>query len=461
MPTSKDRDFDVAIIGAGILGTALAHTMGHQGRRVLLLERDWSEPDRIVGELLQPGGLASLTKLGLKDCLDGIDAIPVLGYEVIYHQQPVHIPYPENEHGKAPQGRSFHHGRFVNNLRRAAKATPNVKVIEATVKDLIKNEATGQVLGVVCRRKGESEDEHFFAALTVSADGYASNFRKHIVKKKIQVTSTFVGLELIDADMPRSFHGHVILGDNAPILAYQIGTHETRVLVDVRSKVPSSKMKEHLLSRADDMPESLRPSYIKAVQSADRYPSMPNSFLPPTTNSMPGFVVLGDALNMRHPLTGGGMTVAFNDVLLLKDLLSPEQVPDLLDTQEVLQTMSNFHWKRKATGGGSSVINILSMALYSLFAADDAQLRALQRGCFEYFQIGGECVAGPCGLLAGIIRQPMVLVYHFFAVAIYAIGLMFRELSPLLWPVGIIDTVKIFWKACVVIFPYIWSEFRS
>lgn len=223
------------------------------------------------------------------------------------------------------------------------------------------------------------------------------------MKKKTQVTSTFVGLELIDADMPRSFHGHVILGDNAPILAYQIGTHETRVLVDVRSKVPSSKMKEHLLSRADDMPESLRPSYIKAVESADRYPSMPNSFLPPTTNTMPGFVVLGDALNMRHPLTGGGMTVAFNDVLLLRDLLSPEQVPDLLDTQEVLQTMSSFHWKRKATGGGSSVINILSMALYSLFAADDAQLRALQRGCFEYFQLGGECVAGPCGLLAGYV----------------------------------------------------------
>ena len=30
-----------------------------------LLERDLSEPDRIVGELLQPGGFRALKKLGL------------------------------------------------------------------------------------------------------------------------------------------------------------------------------------------------------------------------------------------------------------------------------------------------------------------------------------------------------------------------------------------------------------
>ncbi len=35
------------------------------GRRVLVLERDLSEPDRIVGELLQPGGYLKLVELGL------------------------------------------------------------------------------------------------------------------------------------------------------------------------------------------------------------------------------------------------------------------------------------------------------------------------------------------------------------------------------------------------------------
>ncbi|KAF9615873.1 hypothetical protein IFM89_026797 [Coptis chinensis] len=36
------------------------------GRRVLMIERDLSEPDRIVGELLQPGGYLKLIELGLQ-----------------------------------------------------------------------------------------------------------------------------------------------------------------------------------------------------------------------------------------------------------------------------------------------------------------------------------------------------------------------------------------------------------
>ena len=44
------------------------------GRRVLVLERDLSQPNRIVGELLQPGGYNKLKALGLEDAVEGIDA---------------------------------------------------------------------------------------------------------------------------------------------------------------------------------------------------------------------------------------------------------------------------------------------------------------------------------------------------------------------------------------------------
>lgn len=40
----------------------------------MLLERDLSQPDRIVGELLQPGGYLKLKALGLDDCVDNIDS---------------------------------------------------------------------------------------------------------------------------------------------------------------------------------------------------------------------------------------------------------------------------------------------------------------------------------------------------------------------------------------------------
>lgn len=152
------------------------------------------------------------------------------------------------------------------------------------------------------------------------------------------------------------------------------------------------------------------------------------------------------------------MTVAFNDVVLVADRLSPTRVPDLSDTEMVMEQMRLFHWERKNL---SSVVNILAQALYSLFAADDDNLRHLQRGCFQYFQLGGQCIDGPVGLLAGITKKPFVLFYHFFAVAFYSIWIMLKNMSPLMWPVGLVRAVMIFYTACVVIFPYIFAEFKA
>lgn len=293
------------------------------------------------------------------------------------------------------------------------------------------------------------------------SDGYASKFRKQYLPHAPQVRSKFWGLELIDAELPCPNHGHVILSDAPPILIYQIGAHETRILIDIPENLPSAStkaggVKNHMLNVAlPNLPECVRPSFKKALEDG-KLRSMPNSFLPPTTQKIPGLVILGDALNMRHPLTGGGMTVAFNDVLLLSNLLSPAHIPSLEDSQAVLTQLQAFHWRRKSS---SSVINILAMALYSLFAADDPLLTTLQNGCFRYFQRGGACVSEPCGLLAGIIKKPSVLVYHFFSVAFYAVWC--RLCDGPIWRIPyvlLVEWVLVIWKACVVIGPYLLWE---
>lgn len=460
-----DHEADVVIVGAGILGSALAVALGRQGRSVLLLEASLKEPDRIVGELLQPGGVQALEKLGLRDCLEGIDAIPVKGYYVSYHSEAVGIKYPRLvPSAPQPEGRSFHHGRFVMKLRQAAMACPNVTVVETKATALVTCSHTQQVLGVACETKNEDDTvtkDCYFADLTVVADGYASKFRKDHLPYTPSVRSRFYGLELIDVELPMPCYGHVLLSDNPPILLYQIGTHETRILVDIPDKLSSASpekggFKAHLGNVVlPSLPPAVQPAFRVALEKG-RVRSMPNSFLSASKNKTPGLVIVGDALNMRHPLTGGGMTVAFNDVVVLRDLLSPENVPNLADTRKVLKQLSAFHWKRK---NGSSVINILAQALYSLFAADDAKLRALQRGCFKYFQLG--VVDGPVGLLGGLIKQPMVLFSHFFTVAFVAIWLLFSNQPIYKLPYLIVHSIFVFWTACVVIFPYIFAELWS
>lgn len=55
----------------------------------------------------------------------------------------------------------------------------------------------------------------------------------------------------------------------------------------------------------------------------------------PHTCTFAGVLLLGDAYNMRHPLTGGGMSVALNDVCIWRDLL--KNLPDLYDDGALLQ----------------------------------------------------------------------------------------------------------------------------
>ncbi|KAI9372520.1 squalene epoxidase-domain-containing protein [Aspergillus egyptiacus] len=452
------HDADVVIVGAGVLGCALAVALGSQGRSVLLLEQSMKEPDRIVGELLQPGGVEALEKLGLRGCLDGIDAIPAQGYYVTYHNKPVKIPYPAQSPGAAPpEGRSFHHGRFVMKLREAARACPNVTTVETKVTDLVTCSHTQQVLGVECMTK-ESKD-CYFGQLTVVADGYASKFRKQYHPNTPKVRSKFWGLELIDAELPQPHYGHVLLNpDNPPILIYQIGTHETRILCDVPENLPTASVKNggvkgHLRNVVlPSLPKCVQPSFAAALDKG-QLRSMPNSYLPSATNKTPGLIMLGDALNMRHPLTGGGMTVALNDVVILRDLLSPKNVPQLSNISLVLKQLTTFHRRRKM---GASVINILAQALYSLFAANDDNLKALQRGCFDYFDRGMH--RQPVSLLGGMLKKPEVLFAHFFTVAFLSLWMIIRDSPIYKLPLALIRCAMVFYTACVVIFPYMLIE---
>ncbi|PSS12336.1 hypothetical protein M430DRAFT_36494 [Amorphotheca resinae ATCC 22711] len=478
------HEADVVVVGAGVFGCAVAFALAKQGRSVLLLERWLKEPDRIVGELLQPGGVSALEKLGLSHCLEDIDSIVVKGYGVVYHGTEVRIPYPENaggtleggiyesanEKSSKPEGRSFHHGRFIGQLRKACASQPNITLVETEATDTIMSTHNPQVLGVESRTvnptTGEKEQDYYFGKLTIIADGYASKFRKQYIHRAPVVKSKFYALELIDCPMPIPNYGIVVIGDAEPVLLYQIGTHETRALIDIPEGLPTASpavggVRAHIRNVVlPSLPKQVQPCFEKALEDGKIPRSMPNSWLPPTTQAQKGIVLLGDAMNMRHPLTGGGMTVAFNDVVLLSTLLSPERIPDLGDTAAIRRAMREFHWKRK---GLSSIINILAQALYSLFAANDDQLKALQKGCFAYFQKGGNCIDGPVGLLAGITRQPLVLFYHFFSVAILSIWIVIQEtVGGLfgLWklPIAIWESFMIFYKACVVIFPYIFSE---
>merc|ERR1719333_1594479 len=223
-----------------------------------------------------------------------------------------------------------------------------------------------------------------------------SQLRGRMVTPDINSPSTFVGLILRNCPLPHPNHGHVVLIDPSPVLLYPISSNSVRCLVDVKGAA-------------------------EPVRHA-------------------GALLLGDSFNMRHPLTGGGMTVALHDTKLLCDMLKP--LVDFHDPVLTSQKTQAFHTARKPWAG---TINTLANALYAVFCRTGQKWQdAMQIACFDYLKKGGWYAAGPISLLSGLNPSPFVLVMHFFMVALYGVG---RVLLPLPTPGAFVLALQLLWGA--------------
>jgi len=84
----------------------------------------------------------------------------------------------------------------------------------------------------------------------------------------------------------------------------------------------------------------------------------------------------------------------------------------------------------------------------------------MQRGFVRYIQLGPRYNEVPAGIMGGVIHNPILLFYHFFAVALYSMGLYLLSQSIYRLHVSLFHCVSVFSKAVGIIWPYILSEFR-
>ncbi|CAI0393533.1 unnamed protein product, partial [Linum tenue] len=369
------------------------------------------------------------------DCVEGIDAQRVFGYALFKDGKHTQLAYPLEKFHSDVSGRSFHNGRFIQRMREKAASLPNVRLVQGSVTSLL--EENGTIKGVQYKNK-DGEQQTAYAPLTI-----------------VDVPSCFVGLVLENCDLPCANHGHVILGDPSPILFYPISSTEVRCLVDVPGqKVPSisnGEMTTYLKTVvAPQIPKQIYDSFVAAVDKGN-IRTMPNRSMPAAPYPTPGALLMGDAFNMRHPLTGGGMTVALSDIVVLRNLLRP--LKDLNDAPTLCKYLESFYTLRKPV---ASTINTLAGALYKVFCASpDKARQEMREACFDYLSLGGVFSSGPVSLLSGLNPRPLSLVLHFFAVAVYGVG---RLLVPFPWPKRIWIGARLILGASGIIFPIIKAE---
>lgn len=392
---------DICIVGAGVAGAALACTLANSGKQVCVIEKDWRAPDRIVGELMQPDGIEQLQQMGLKHLLDGYDAQDIIGYAIIKNNVPLHINYPN-----AKTGKGMHNGKFIQKMRDEFSTAKNIQCIEAEAQDFLRN-TDESIGGVLCLDKnGNTYQVH--AKLTIVADGIFSSFRKQMVAAKEENTGYFLGFLLRDCPLPFAQRGHVFLTEGSPFLCYPVSSTEIRFLIDFpKGQVP--KKGEELMQFLNTqvrsrLPETMHTAFDTCMREA-KFKVMPNHYLPAKPNQTDGAIVLGDALNMRHPLTGGGMTVCLRDVHTLSHLLKTTG----FDTPQERSILAKSFYNSRTQ---NTVINVLADALYKVMSHSE-----LKDACYDYLSQGGKQANEPIALLSGLNKERTTLAKHFFAVA--------------------------------------------
>ncbi len=398
-------EFDICIIGAGMAGATIAAYLAPRGIKIALIDQCFKEKKRIVGELLQPGAVLSLAQMGLGQLLDGFDAQPVEGYALLKDKEQCTIPYPAGYNGMG-----LHNGRFLQQIRASALAHTSVTQIHGKALKLLENNRN-EIIGLSYRDAATSQVRPLYAPLTITSDGFFSNFRAHLSNNHKTVTSYFIGLILNHCTMPFPRHGHVFLSGPTPFICYPISNNEVRLLIDFPGEQLPKRalLQQHLDTNVTPfIPEPMLDSYQKALHEG-RFKVMPNHYMPAKPIIRKGAVMLGDALNMRHPLTGGGLTAVFSDIQILSGHLLA--MSDFNDTDLIHKKIEAYYRDRQSA---NTNLNILANALYAVMSND-----LLKTAVFNYLQCGGTNAQESIAILAGLNRNHFSLLKQFCFLALF------------------------------------------
>lgn len=432
-------EFDICIIGAGMAGATIAAYLAPKGIRIALIDHSYEEKKRIVGELLQPGAVLSLEQMGLKHLLTGFEAQTVDGYALLQNDENTTISYPSPY-----KGMGLHNGQFLQRIRASALQNATVTQIQGKALHLLENERS-EIIGVSYRESLTSQIKSIHAPLTITSDGFFSNFREDLTNNEKTVTSYFIGLILKDCEMPFPRHGHVFLSGPTPFICYPISDNEVRLLIDF----PGNQMprKQFLQAHLDVnvtpyIPSSMLASYQQALQEGG-FKVMPNHYMAAKPIIRKGAVMLGDALNMRHPLTGGGLTAVFSDIQILSNhLLS---MPNFDNTDLIHEKIEAYYRDRQ---NANANLNILANALYAVMSND-----LLKSAVFKYLQRGGANAQESIAFLAGLNKKHYSLIKQFCFLVVFGAGNLLRH-SILNAP----KAIKLLADAFTIIKPLIKNE---
>jgi 2-polyprenyl-6-methoxyphenol hydroxylase-like FAD-dependent oxidoreductase len=225
--------------------------------------------------------------------------------------------------------------------------------------------------------------------MVVGADGASSAIRRlagigHSRRDLSQVTGYLVAAEAL----PSSGFAHIFMTRYAPVLAYEIGGGQARVLFD------------RLLSSGETPAEQrgrdaalLSPPLRAAVDDAvatQRGLSFVSADVFVDTVGKGRLALVGDAAGSCHPLTASGISVAIGDAGRLRQALRDSG-------GEVVRGIQLYAHRRRAS---QRARRLLASALHEACGREDRAARLIRDGLIDYWELDARGRKASIALLA-------------------------------------------------------------
>jgi len=319
----RPEPLDVAIVGAGFAGLALACKLAGEGRAVCVLER---RPDVSTGGaaiMLQPNGLASLDRLGVLESV--LDAGSRIDRSSLRDMR-------ERELASLDWGELTHSHPFVVAIRRAdvlgiladrmAQLDAGAPRTGCEFRDLVRE---GDVVSGLRYRDGDGQERELRAACVVGADGAASSVRSALAIRTTKVSGADSYVAGLGRLAPETTANEAVIycgrgfGDGVvPVrgqaLFWDHVTAQNRAAVEGQDlarwralygrRVPGGLDITAAIASWDELTVFMVRTHLARRRTAD------------------GAALAGDAAATVHPHTAQGANLALEDAVALGELLS-------------------------------------------------------------------------------------------------------------------------------------------
>lgn len=369
---SRRDVLDVAIVGAGVVGSCASLALAQQGLRVAIVEprrpATWSESDPDLRVYALAADAESLLhSLGAWQSIAGARVQPYRRMRVWDAAGEGELCFDADQLGRACLGHVVEHGLLVDRLWAALDAEPRVQLLCPETLESLEQDDAGATIVLASRRR-------LRARLVLGADGTASRVRElagfqsseHDYHQ--QAIVAYVRTELPHAEtcwqrfLPGGPLAFLPCSDGRSSIVWSLPDAEARRLLECGDE-PFCRE----LTRAFDA----RLGEVTEVSRRLAFPLRRRL----SGEMMRGRVALiGDAAHVVHPLAGQGVNLGLRDVAALADVVRRAQAGNLeFDGSDRLQ-----RWARERRS--ENAVAAYSFEAINKLFSNDAVLPTLLRG---------------------------------------------------------------------------------